>query len=706
MSRIPFFLVLLLPVAASSQTTPATTPEPSTPTPANTAPLELDPVVVTDKLDKAREDIVPSLGAAEFHIDRLQLDAQALGLNASFNNLLLRAPGVAQDSFGQVHVRGEHGDLQYRINDVLLPEGLTGFGQELDTRFAESVNILTGALPAQYGYRTAGVVDIHTRSSAETGGDLALSGGSADTLHVSAEDTATHGKLGAYVTASAEQSDLGIENPTPAHAALHDRKTQEKAFGYFSYVLDDTSRLNLLLSGSFARFQIPNTPGERPAFSLAGVPRFDSAALDENQREENHYAILAYEKSAGEISAQISAYTRYSLVAFTPDRAGDLIFNGTASRVHRAIVGNGLEADAKWSVAADHTVRGGLLTTSTNAGTRTTTTVFPTDADGTPTSTVPFDINDNQRKLGWLAGAYAQDEWKLSPTLTANFGLRADTAHGYLNEGQLSPRLNLVYQISATTAVHAGYARYFTPPPLELVQTSTIGKFAGTTNQAASDVSSPVRSERAHYFDAGIATKLTSNLSATVDLYDKEAKNVLDEGQFGTALIFSPFNYRIGRVSGVEFASNYTSGQLAVYGNLAFNRGEGRDIVSGEFQFDPTELAYIARHDVHFDHDQQVTASAGVSDHFEGTLVYADLVYGSGLRRGFANTEHLPAYYPVAVGIEHGWKLHGHRELRLRMDIVNVFDQSYELRDGSGIGVGAPQFGARRGVFGGATLAY
>jgi hypothetical protein len=271
---LPVFV--LTTVALAAQTTPAS--------PATSAPVLLDRVVVSEKLDKAREDIVPSLGATEFHIDRTQIDALALGAAAGFNDVLLHAPGVAQDSYGQVHVRGEHANLQYRINDVLLPEGLTGFGQELDTQFVDTVNVLTGALPAQYGYRTSGVVDIHTRSSTRDAGDLSVYGGSFGTLRGSAEATASQGQLAGYVTASDERSDLGVENPTAERDAIHDRKNQFKTFGYFSYVLDDTSRVSLMLSASFARFQVPNNPGQDPAFTLNGVPGFDSINLDENQR--------------------------------------------------------------------------------------------------------------------------------------------------------------------------------------------------------------------------------------------------------------------------------------------------------------------------------------------------------------------------------------------------------------------------------------
>ena len=94
-----------------------------------------------------------------------------------------------------------------------------------------------------------------------------------------------------------------------------------------------------MVSGSVSRFQIPNNPGQAAAFTLAGVSSFDSANLDENQREENDYAVLSYQRTVDGFSAQLSAFTRYSLVQFTPDRAGDLIFNGVASAVHRDLAG-------------------------------------------------------------------------------------------------------------------------------------------------------------------------------------------------------------------------------------------------------------------------------------------------------------------------------------------------------------------------------
>ena len=134
-------------------------------TPPDNAPLE-EIVVTAKRLDTARDAISPSLGASDYVIDRQAIANTPQGADSGFNQVLLQAPGTSQDSFGQLHIRNEHANLQYRINGIILPEGISGFGQALDTRFADSIDLITGTLPAQYGYRTAGVVDIKTKSGA------------------------------------------------------------------------------------------------------------------------------------------------------------------------------------------------------------------------------------------------------------------------------------------------------------------------------------------------------------------------------------------------------------------------------------------------------------------------------------------------------------------------------------------------------------
>src|ERR1700724_2637314 len=190
------------PGASTTTATSSSTPTPSPSASPKTAQAEQ--VTVTSKdLDFPREAIVPSLGATRYTVGPDRLDSQAQGENAPFNQTILRFPGVAQDSFGQLHVRGEHANLQYRIDDVLLPESIPGFGQELETRFADNISLITGALPAQFGFRTTGVIDIHTKSGAVfTGSQAAIHGGSLDTIMPSFQYGGVAGNLNYLITGS------------------------------------------------------------------------------------------------------------------------------------------------------------------------------------------------------------------------------------------------------------------------------------------------------------------------------------------------------------------------------------------------------------------------------------------------------------------------------------------------------------------------
>src|SRR5438552_1045143 len=272
---------------AQENTSAAATPSPS-PTPstaATTGAATTEQVVVTSQeLDISREAIVPNLGATRYTVGPDRLESQAQGESAPFNQTILRFPGVAQDSFSQLHVRGEHANLQYRIDDVLLPEGIPGFGQELDTRFADSVSLITGALPAQFGFRTTGVIDIHTKNGAAfTGNEATIYVGSLDTFMESLERGGVTGKLSYYVTQSYLHDGIGIENPTRSSSPIHDNTDQFKEFGYFSYVIDDTSRFTLLAGDNHNDFQIPNNPGQTPVFNDMGRTNLNSTKLNQNQ---------------------------------------------------------------------------------------------------------------------------------------------------------------------------------------------------------------------------------------------------------------------------------------------------------------------------------------------------------------------------------------------------------------------------------------
>ncbi len=412
--------------------------------------------------------------------------------------------------------------------------------------------------------------------------------------------------------------------------------------------------------------------------------------------------MTAYQKSIGVADIQLAGFVRSSQVTFIPDEELALIFNGVAGSLDRKALVFGGQLDGKFSLAEHHTLRAGAAYSQTRSDIKTTTLVLPADAAGNQTSDVPISIDDDQESTGSFTSFYVQDEWRLNPLFTAHFGVRYDLAKAYVDESQISPRFNLVAKPTDSTTIHAGYARLFTPPPLENVDNSSVAKFDLTTNASEVSQNDPVRAERTNSYDVGITQRIFSAFQLGVDGYYKDSNHQVDDGQFGSALVFTPFNYAHGRVYGIEGTGTYEDGDWTAFVNTAVSRAESTEIESAQFLFSQDELDYVAENYVHVDHDQLVTGSAGVSYLFPSrTRLLCDGILGSGLRAGFANTERVAGYATANIGIS--------QELgpcALRLDVLNIFDRSYQIRDGSGIGVGAAQYAARRGFLFSGTVEF
>ncbi|WP_413707021.1 TonB-dependent receptor [Ralstonia sp. Ralssp110] len=691
---------------ASPPATPTTMAPAAQPKPAATNVRDLSETRVTAKrLDAARNALSPDTGSSVYKFDTDDIARLPLGDATPLNQVLLQAPGVVQDSYGQLHVRGDHSNLQYRINGVVVPEPISGFGQMLDTRFANQINVLTGALPAQYGYRTAGIVDITTKGASTDedgepkafGGEIGTVLGSNATHEVNAQIQGTKDRFSYYLSGVFAENNLGIENPTGNRNATHDHTTQNKSFGMLSYLLDNDSRVSFMFGTSNGRFQIPTRPGLTPQFTLDGAAPPASEALNANQREKTDFQILTYQqKVSPKLDYQVSVFRRASRIDYMPDPIGDLVYNGVAADITRRNEAYGVQGDASYKLTDKHTLRAGVFVQRERYVADNTASVFAADSSGAQTSTTPFTIVDNHSGNGTTLGVYLQDEWKPTDKLTVNYGARYDRVNTIVSEQQLSPRLGVTYDLTPRTRVHAGYARYFTPPPTEKFDTTSVQAFAGTTNALPSDANTAVKSERSNYFDLGVSHQLTPHLTLGLDAYYRDVRHLQDEGQFGNALLYSAFNYERGRIYGLEGSANYRNGNFGAYLNLAVSRAQGKGIETGQFNFGADELAYINNHWVNLDHDQRLTASAGVSYRYSGTTYTSDVLFGTGLRNGFANTEHLPAYWQMNVGAARDFNLPTLGKFKTRLTVLNIFDRSYQLRDGTGIGVGAPQFAPRR----------
>ena len=391
-------------------------------------------------------NLLTQVGTNAYPMSQQTLEAMPEGTNAPVSKVLLQAPGVTQDSVasGQIHVRNEHANLQYRINGIILPDGVSGFSQVLDTAFIGNMALITGALPAEYGLRTSGLIDIQTRSGAfNNGGSIGVYGGSRETLTPSFEYGGTEGHTEYFVTGRYFQSDEGIENPTSSVVPIHDNTEQGGFFSYVSTLLDPNTRLSWISGSTINQFQIPNSPNQTTAFQPFGITTFNSSLLNENQFEQNYYDVLALQKKTDNVDLQLAYFARYSDLHFTPDAIGDLAFNGVASNVQRQSLVNGVQGDGSYRFNEINTLRAGFFISGEQTQDTNSSLVLPTPPPATcsPDPTIPCQRFDEVSKLGWLLGAYVQDEWKITNQLTLNAGLRFDQMYQFVDANQFSPRV-------------------------------------------------------------------------------------------------------------------------------------------------------------------------------------------------------------------------------------------------------------------------
>src|SRR5690348_10055926 len=510
----------------------------------------------TQTFDQRRDNVLlPKTGTTNYELTQKDLDAIPQGGAAQISDIALQFPGVSQDSTssGDFHIRNEHANVAYRINGIILPDGVSGFSQLLETSFISNIQLLTGALPAQYGLRTAGVLDITTKSGAAlSGGSVSVYGGSRQTVTPSFEYGGVEGKTDYYVTGRYLSTGLGLQNPTASLNAIHDHSEQGRFFGYTSTVLDPSTRVVTISGLGTTRYQIPNNPGQpgnnggfcggpfdpanpclnpdgtpnpnAPPYTAFGKSSFNSSTLNQNQYEKNAYNVIAWQKSEGNFDAQLAYYSRYSDLHFVPDPVGDLFINNVASDVYRSSFLNGASGDFAYRLNDAHTLRAGFYGHGEQTQIATVSTVQPldpNDPNGLTAIDAPFNILDADKKFGWQLGAYASDEWRLTQQLTLNYGLRFDQIYQYTDANQLSPRASLTYKPWWSTVFHAGYMRTFEPPQQVLGRTIPTQIFNGTT--AGSPTVSP---DQAAVLPGQVAGQPLQNVGAILP----ERANVYDAG--------------------------------------------------------------------------------------------------------------------------------------------------------------------------------
>lgn len=685
--------VCLCPLAAHADVTNAD---------GNSPVNELTTVVIEAKT-AAGPAVSPS-GASQYTAGAGDIAAGPKGRTGPLTDVLAQMPGVAIDQNQQIHIRNTEGpQFQYQINGVLIPLDINTnppFLSMINPMFIQRLDLLDGVLPARYSYATGGVVSIQTKDGCQQeADDVSLLVGQRDTIQPSFQLTGCHGNLSTYVSGLYQQSNTAFSSATPGPTPIHDFTHQGQLFTYSSYRLTDTDTVSLLLSGAKSSNQLPNVPGLAPAFTLQGYP------LPPPSQEINSYLdftdVLAMLALNGTLDHNVSyqiAYNQHIISQrFDPDPVGELIYQGVASHAAHEDHDYTLEGDLSLT-AGNHTLGSGFYAAEYRVTANDSSLVFPADEDGNQLNDVPLSVINNAHANNYIGGVYITDLWRVAANLTASVGIRWDTLSGFSSGHQVDPSLSVVYRPSSSTTVHAGFARYFQVPSLLGISPTAQAAFQGTTAAGPPGISTPVPEDDREW-DVGVVQTIAQHFTVSADAFYEWTQHYLDTGQFGVVPIFAPFNYDTGHIWGTELALRYQGQHLTAYTNFTVGRNWQRGVATGQFNFDPDELAYIDSHSIVLDHQPLYGASAGLNWHVSDYSVSADGIYSSGLRAGFADLERLPIVKQVNISGERSFHIPGVGTLTNRVALLNVLDRVNLIRPAEGIGIFQSAYGPRRTLY-------
>jgi outer membrane cobalamin receptor len=630
-------------------------------------------------------------GSNDYSITSADIANLPAGDDTTMTDVLAQMPGVAIDQNQQIHIRNTEGpQFQYQIDGVLVPLDINTnppFISMINPLLVKRLDLLDGILPAGYSYATGGVVDIQTRDGCEQpGGSATMFAGQRGTVQPSVEYAGCDGKLSYFGSALYSQSDMAFSSATPGPTPIHDRANQGQTFDMASYAIDPHTKLSVMFSAAASNNQLPNVPGLTPQFTLADATVIPSSQINSTLDFRDYLGVVSLAGSPTEnLSYQVSYAAHAISELFTPDKVGELIYQGVASTASHRDLDNTLQGDATYTIG-QHMIGAGFYVGAYDVTADDNSLVFLADAFGNQTSNVPVTVINNTHATNVVTGIYLNDLWQIGPTLRANIGLRFDTLTGFSHGSQLDPTVNLTYTPTSDTTLHGGVARYLQIPSFQGISPGAPAAFAGTTAEGPPGIATPVTEDDVE-FDVGLSHNLAPGLKITEDNFYEITKHYLDTGQFGVVPIFAPFNYNNGFIWGSELAVSYRRDGFSAYGNVTVGRNMQKGVDTGQFNFDPDELSYIDSHHIVLDHQPLLGITAGATYDWKPYSFSVDATYSSGLRAGFADTQALPNVFQVNAGIERKFDIEGVGEISDRLTFLNILDRVNLIRPSEGIGI-------------------
>ena len=717
-----------------------------------------DPVVLTltETKDIALEivaplvPIKPNSSSETYSVSRKDIEALPRGNNLDLHDVLVTIPSAAYGSLKQVHIRQDHANLQFRIDGVPIPDTVTSqFTDLLSPRAWERADITLGGMEAQYGNRTAAVIDITSKSGTKPGfGSLGVFGGSNETVLPSFEYGGTAGdRFRFYVMNNYRTTNRAIDPPTLGQSIFHGHGESNQTFLRGDYQVNNRNNVTWLLLNSVADSQIPTQPGQEANAEIVGLIRNNprdqndanfmpapSERIDENQVENNQYSHLVWRHDMdAKQFVSVAGYFRHSRATFTTDPLNVLAYTSddaepfSAGDQDRWAYAGGIRLDYTHALNSRHLIKAGFQLDRTMSRNKTRLSVFARQEDeeeeehheeeeeeeeahehghgAEPVGGVLI-RNADRRIIGYREEFWIQDQFTPNDQWTMNLGLRVDNIHGYVDAFQVSPRIGVTYTPNKRHAFHAFYGRLFTPPNLEALPFQVLN-LEGTTAQPEHLGNVKTKPERSHYLEIGSTHALGTKTVVQVTGYYKFNTNQADAHQFNTTPMLNYFAFERGWQRGIDFSVNTKlTDVLTARGNVAWGQCKGYGLQSGHFLLHEPELEDIeSSGGVFCDHSQTITSSAVVTYRpFTNTTVTAQMLFGSGLRRtppgGRTNSGHADSNTTYNLSLTQVLPFAKKQKLLLAVDVVNLFDQHELLNFGEqSIGLGVSHANMPRSVF-------
>ena len=661
-----------------------------------------------------------------YSVSRKDVEELPRGNNVELQDVLITIPSAVYGSLKQIHLRQDHANLQLRIDGVPIPDTVSStFSDVISPRAWERADIILGGMEAQYGNKTAAVLDITTKSGTKPGfGSVQMFGGSNRTINPSLEYGGTVGeKFRFYVLNSHTATNRGIEPPTLGHSIFHGQSERNQTFIRGDYQYDNSNNFSWVLLNSVAKYQIPTLPGREvdPSGTVlpllqASRPGFTpvaSQAIDENQKEHNQYGHMAWRHDVNSSNFfSLSGYFRQTRATFRTDPLNVLAYTAdptepfSAASQDRSANSGGVRLDYTYIPNKEHVIKAGFQVDRTQTWNKTRLSTFADDGAGNPTGNV-LGLDADNRLIGYRQEFWIQDQWSPNDHWTFNLGVRADAVQYQRHEGQISPRVGVTYKADPANVFHVYYGRQFTPPNLEAISFAKLNT-DGTRAAPENTTNNTVRAERAHYFEVGSYHALSRWATVQLTGYYKLAHFLSDAGQFGTTPLLNYFAFERGWQRGIDGALKLQLMEnLSARGNVAWGQCKGYGLQSGHVLLEQKEINDInSQGGVFCDHSQTLTSSGVVAYRFmERTTFTGQMLFASGLRTaeegGKTNSTHSPSYTIYNMSLTHVIPLPwDNQKLLLGFDVVNLLDQQYLINRGEGsIGLGVSHAGMPRSFF-------